>query len=450
MAGELGDDGFAEKLAHDGLVDRLVDGLDHGLADSGWGHESKTAIANVLVKALSVPVEKAGRILLMVVAAPMLGATAFGSYQFALASTTMLAMFTDLGMAIWTTRALARDRQRASVIVGTALRIRFASVLPYLAVVGVAAAIAGPGQTGRALVLLGLAALVNAFIDYFDAIFRGFERLGDEARLNVLRATLIAAGGLGALRLGHSVASLSAGLLCGMVVSGVYGLWVLRRRYGLGLPTGPLDRALARAAAAEAFPLWLAGLLSLLYFKGDVVILKAFAGDAEIGAYSAAYKIFEGLMILPAVLLAATFPPLARARNQRDKQRRWEAALTTLLLVLGVAVGGVVYLGSGRIIALVYGAGFLRAVASLRVLAVAVPILYLNFGLTHFLIARDLERRNLAFAALMLVVNVGVNLILIPRQGGPGAARATLITEIALTACCLLALRQRPGTGQVA
>jgi PST family polysaccharide transporter len=409
------------------------------------GPEGKTALANVLVKALSVPVEKACRILLMVVAAPLLGATAFGSYQFALATTTMLALCTDLGMGIWTTRALARDRARAPLIVGTALRLKVAAVVPYLAIVGLAAAIAGPGDTRRALLLLGLAALINAFVDYFAAIFRGFERLADEARLNVLRALLMAAFGLAALQLGRSVTALAAGLLAGLLSSGVYGLSVLRRRYGLGLSSGVFDRALARAAAAEAFPLWLAGLLSLLYFKGDVVILKAFVGDAEIGAYSAAYKVFEGLMILPAVLLAATFPPLARARHQREKQRRWEAALVALLLVTGIVVGGVVYLGSARIVALVYGAGFARAVPSLRVLALAVPILFLNFGLTHFLIARDLERRNLAFAGLMLVVNVAVNLILIPRKAGPGAAWATLITEAALTACCLIALRQGSG-----
>jgi O-antigen/teichoic acid export membrane protein len=84
-----------------------------------------------------------------------------------------------------------------------------------------------------------------------------------------------------------------------------------------------------------------------------------------------------------------------------------------------------------------------RAAPSLRVLALALPILFLNYGLTHFLIARDLERRNLLFAALMLVVNVSANFVLIPRFAGPGAACATLVTEVALTICCAIALRLR-------
>ena len=407
------------------------------------GKEGRTALGNVVIKALSVPVEKACRLLLIVVAARLLGVAALGSYQFAFAATAMLALCTDLGMGIWTTRALARDRTRAPAIVATALRLRVMASFPYLAVIAIAAVLAGPGDTRRALALLGVAALVNAFVDYMLAIFRGFERLADEAHLNVARALFVSAGCLGALALHRSVAALSAGLFIGTLAAGVYGLRLLRRGYGLDVRAGRFDRALWRAAASEALPLWLATLFSQLYFKGDVVILKAFASDAEIGAYSTAYKIFEGLMIVPSVVLAATFPPLARAKDDPERQRRWEAALVVLLLMLGLGVGAVLYATSDWLVPRVYGAGFARAVPSLRVLAGALPILFLNYGLTHFLIARDLERRNLLFAALMLVVNVAANLVLVPRRLGPGAAWATLLTEVALTICCALALSLR-------
>jgi len=68
----------------------------------------------------------------------------------------------------------------------------------------------------------------------------------------------------------------------------------------------------------------------------------------------------------------------------------------------------------------------------------------LNYGLTHFLIARALERYNLAFTVLLVVLNVGANLLLIPRWGGRGAAVTTVITEVALTACCLVTLAWSP------
>lgn len=409
--------------------------------------ERRLAVTNAVVKAVSVPIEKACRLALMLIAASALGVARFGSYQFAFAATTMLAVCTDLGMSVWTTRALARDRSRAPAILATALRLRLWTAGPYLAVVAVAALLLGPGDAGWTLALLGLSAFINAVLDYFVAVFRGFERLGDEARLNVARAAFTLAAGLLALRLRPTPAALAAALLAGVSATAVYG-GALLRGHGLALsPRTRLPPGLARAAFAEALPLWLATLLSLLYFKGDVVILKIFATDAEIGAYSAAYKVFEGLMIVPAVVLAAAFTPLARAKDNAEHQRRWEGGLVLVLLALGVVVGGVTYLQSARIVGLVYRGGFARAIPSLRVLAAAVPILFLNFGLTHFLIARDLERRNLLFAAIMLVVNVTANLIVIPRLGGPGAAWATLVTEVALTACCLAALRDRRSAG---
>jgi O-antigen/teichoic acid export membrane protein len=406
---------------------------------SSFREERRLAVANAIAKAASVPIEKACRLLLVLVAAPALGEAAFGSYQFAFATTTMLAVCTDLGMSVWTTRALARDRAAAPSIVSTALWLRLIACGPYLLVVAVAALVSG-GGAGRTLALLGVAALITAGLDYLGAVFRGFERLADEARLNVARALFALITGLVALWLRRSPASLAGGLLVGVTAAGVYGVTLLRHQYGLGFRAPERLAFSARSAFAEAFPLWLATLLSLLYFKGDIIILKVFSTDAEIGAYSAAYKVFEGLMVVPAVVLAATFTPLARAKADPDRQRRWEAGLVGVLLALGLLVGGVVYLEAPRIIAIVGRGGFGRAIPSLRVLAAAIPILFLNFGLTHFLIARDLERRNLVFAAIMLVVNVTANLILIPRVGSPGAAWATLITELALTACCVAAL----------
>ncbi len=411
---------------------------------ASFREERRRAVANAIIKAGSIPIEKACRLLLMLVAAPALGVAGFGSYQFAFAATTMLGVCTDLGMSVWTTRALARDPARAPAVIATALRLRWLAAGPYLLVVAIAALAMGPGDARWTMALLGLAAFVNAFPEYFIAVFRGFERLGDEARLNVLRAAFTLVAGLAAVRLHPTPAALAAGVLVAVSAAALYGLRLLRRRYdpapqaGVRPPPG-----LAAAAFAEALPLWLATLLSLLYFKGDVVILKIFSTDAEIGAYSAAYKVFEGLMIVPAVVLAATFSPLARAKEDPDRQRRWEGALVGVLLLMGVLVGAVVYTQSPRIVALIYRGGFARAVPSLRVLAAALPILFLNFGLTHFLIARDLERRNLAFAGIMLVVNVAANLVLVPRLAGPGAAWATLITEAALTVCCLLALSGR-------
>lgn len=404
--------------------------------------EGRTVLANTLFKAMSVPVEKASRLILTLAAAPALGDVAYGSYQFAATATALLLLCTEFGLSVWTTRALALERERAPVIVGTVLWIRSIAIPPFLLVVALVAALVGPGDSRTAIVFLAVTGLANAFIDYAGAIFRGYERLRDEAWLNVVRAVLIAGGGLLALRLRASLGSLCTGLFVGTLMSAAYGASVLHRHYGVFTRhEGPsFDRTLAKGAVKQGLQLWLATLLSLLYFKGDVLLLRAWSGNAEVGAYSAAYKVFEGAAIVPSVVLAAAFPLLVRLHGDRDRQHRWERRLVVLLLGLGGLAGAAMYAGGRPLILRLYGSGYLRAVPSVTLLAIAVPVMFLNLALTHFLVARRLEARNVLFSLLMLLVNVGANLILIPRQGGPGAALATLLTELALTICCVAVL----------
>ena len=411
------------------------------------GSEAKSPVANVLYRAGSLVIEKVSRIALVVGAAPVLGEAAFGGYQFSLTLTGLFALCAELGLSLWTTRALARggagERDRASVIVGTGLRLRAITAAPFLLAVGLACYFSAPGQAREAMALLGAAALANAFVDYFGAVFRGYERLNDEATLNVLRALLVTGAGLGALALGRSLTALAAGLLAGTVASAACGLWFLGARYRLlRWPQGwAFDSALARAAVAEAAPIWLGTLVGLVYFKVDVLIVRALAGNAVLGAYSAAYKVFEAVLAFPTVVMAAAFAPLVRAHADPRRRSRGEILVGALLLGLGALIGGVLYFGAGRLVALMFGPGFDRAVPSLQILAAAVPVTFLNTGLIPFLIARGLEWRTVVVSAPLLVMNVGLNLALIPRWGGPGAAFATLVSEVARAILCLAALR---------
>ena len=181
-----------------------------------------------------------------------------------------------------------------------------------------------------------------------------------------------------------------------------------------------------------------------------MVIVRGLAGDAELGAYSAAYKVFEAVMVLPSVVMAAAFSPLARSHGDPRRRRRWESVLGAALFGLGALVGGLLYLGGDRIVGALFGVGFERARASLRILAATVPVMFLNAGLIQFLIARGLEWRNLALSVLLLAINVGANVAIVPRLGGPGAAWATLVTEAALAIGCLAVLRFGRGPARAA
>jgi O-antigen/teichoic acid export membrane protein len=412
------------------------------IAPTHSGRDLRDALRSLPFKGLSLALERACGLGVVLLAAPRLGEAAFGRFAFASTVTALLAFGTDLGLGLWTTRTLARHDDDRSQVVRVALAIRVTAALPYAAAIaGVIGFAARPGER-LAIALLGAAALLNAFVDQFAAVLRGCDRFADEARLNTMRALLTVVAGGGAILARGTLASLCGGLLFASAAAAMAGAVMMLERGLLGPPTRRwLDRPLAGRALRQSLPIWFAGLLSLMYFKVDTLFVRSFSGDVELGAYNAAYRFFEGSMMLPSVLLSVAFPRLARAHFEPAAQRRLEGKLGALLSALGVVVGAVFLAGSGPLVRLVFGAQFERAVASLRVLALGVPLVYLNFGLTHFVIARDMGRFMPWFSVVMLALNLGLDLALVPRGGGPGAAWATALSEIALTACCLAALR---------
>jgi len=403
-------------------------------------------LRDVSLKALSLGLERGSRLIVTVVAASRLGEAAFGLFIFAGTATAILALAADLGLGVWTTRAMARGDGDRSHVVTTGLGLRALAMLPYAVGVVVIAARNTGREARLTLALLGVTAACNAFSDHFGAIFRGVGRFGDEARQNAVRAALTLGAGLIALVLFPSLAAFCGALAAASLAAFVFGS---SRVLGLTPLHAPFDRNLAMSALRIAWPIWLAGLLSLLYFKVDTFFVRAFAGDAELGAYGAAYKLFEGAMLLPAVVLAATFPRLARLRADVAAQGRLERRIAGALLAGGVVVAAFAHLARVQLIALLFGASFRRAEGSLSVLALGIPLVYVNFGLTHFLIARDRERVNLWLAAMMLAVTVALDVLLIPHGGGPGAALATVIAEVALTLSCLGALGRRTSSSGI-
>jgi O-antigen/teichoic acid export membrane protein len=397
-------------------------------------------LRNLTLKTGSLGIEKVCRLLVVIASARALGQAAFGRFVFASTVTALLAFGTDLGLGVWTTRELARKRLESDRVVGVGLVLRGFASVPYAVVVTLTATLAVHGETGVAVLLLGVSALLAAFVDHFGAILRGQERFGEEARLIASRAVLTSAGGLAGLALGRSLAALCCGLMAASLGSFGYGAAMLLGRKSVARLPSTSDLVLAKTALAQSLPIWLAGLLSLLYFRIDTVFVKSFAGDSALGAYGAAYKLFEGSMVFPAILLAVIFPRLARAQDDPSDRRGLEVRTTAALLTLGLAGAVVGFFGGSELVRLVFGRGFEHAVASLRILALGVPLVYANYGLTHFLIARDRARVTTLLALMMLAANVGLDVAFIPSLLGPGAAWATVLSEVALSTACLAAL----------
>ncbi|RLE17514.1 MAG: hypothetical protein DRJ65_22670 [Acidobacteria bacterium] len=219
---------------------------------------------------------------------------------------------------------------------------------------------------------------------------------------------------------------------------GVIGAWALAgtafadilRQFGRLMVPAPSDDTSTTALLREGIVLSAVGVVGLLYLRIDIVMLGLLSGEAEVGLYFTAARVLEASFIVPHIVMLVVFPRLALIKEKHPLLRR-----TVIGLGLSGLLAALALAGAGRwLIPQIYGADWVRTGDILVLLSLAAPAVFLGYCLTQALTARDLQERYLVVALIGLGLNIGLNLILIPRFGGMGAAGATVVTEIVVTA----------------
>jgi O-antigen/teichoic acid export membrane protein len=170
--------------------------------------------------------------------------------------------------------------------------------------------------------------------------------------------------------------------------------------------------------------------ITTIYFKIDVPILDALRGDYETGIYTAAYKPFEALLFLPVSMLNVVFPVLAVYHRGAEGRLAWAVnRFYKALLVLGWPIGVGTFMLAGPFRFLYSYPDSERA---LRILALGIVLMFVSNAFIGALNAID-RQLTFTWAALgSMVVNIVLNVALIPPFGYVGASWATVLTELAL------------------
>ena len=158
------------------------------------------------------------------------------------------------------------------------------------------------------------------------------------------------------------------------------------------------------------------------------------SSKTEVGLYSVAFNLMEGTFFIPSIVMAAIFPGLSQAKQFLNYFRKG----LLLLSLTGIAGGGAVFLLAEIIIKMFFAQEFQGSGEVLKILALAIPIIFWGYLMTQSLVALDHNRIYLAITAFAVLLNVLLNYWLIPEYGAEGAAIATVITEALIPLSCFI------------
>ena len=195
----------------------------------------------------------------------------------------------------------------------------------------------------------------------------------------------------------------------------------------------------------QGFPLLLSGIAIIIYMKIDQLMIGYMLADRSLGVYTAAVNISEAWYFVPMAIMASIYPSLVVTRqNNYPKYLERNQLVCNYMTILSASVALIMTLFSDRIIGTLFGADFMNAAAVLSIYAWAGVFVSLGLTSGRWLITEGMEIIIFYRAIFGAIVNVILNLVLIPRYGIIGSAIATLISYFVASFSVLIFKRSRP------
>jgi O-antigen/teichoic acid export membrane protein len=353
----------------------------------------------------------------------------YGRFGAMIVYVSLAQLIADLGTQTVFVRDVARDRDEFERYLGNLISARLLLVVVAALVLAAALRLLAPDLFPYMLGAFALLVTVS-YSGLLRSAFYARGTLGYEVLAIIGEAVILL--GLTLFAVAHHatwdvflwVYAASYVFTCGLGVAVIFVVW--RER-----PSPRLDLGFLRGVLRSGAPLALGFVITSVYAQVDVVLLQLLTNYRMVGWYVAANKYVDAIAWIPQSAMNAVFPALALLSvSGKDRLALAYQKSYRLLAVLAVPLAVGIALTAPSLVHAVRG--YEQTIPALAILALSVVFLFLNNAFIYTLTAINRQADFTRLALATLVVNVALNLALIPPFGYLGASWAAVLTELAL------------------
>jgi O-antigen/teichoic acid export membrane protein len=372
-----------------------------------------------------------------IVLARYLGVTGFGLLSTAIAFTSVFTPFTSLGLSTLATREVARDKSLASKYLDNLIIIEIALASGTFCLIALAAYVLRyPQETITLIYVLALSVVCAGFTGVFYSLFQAFERMEYQSLGLILSTGATFAVVMWGITARSGVVWFAFAYFVGSLAVAIYSLTVYSTKFSL--PHIEVDLKFWRRILPEALPFALTGLFTTIYFYIDSVLLSVMRGAEAVGWYNAPYRLIMVLLFIPTVISTAVFPAMSRFHaTANDSFRLIYKRYFKYMAIVSVPLGIGTTLLAGQIITLIFGVAYGNSAIALQILIWATVFIFLTAAFLRLFETSNRQMIVTKIAAVGMVENVTLDVILIPRFSYVGASIATAATELTVLLLCV-------------
>lgn len=359
-----------------------------------------------------------------------LGPEQFGLYNYAIAFVALLTPFATLGLEQIVIREFVRGSSSQDEILGTTFFLKLAGgiVTLVLATIAISLVRSGDRLSGCLVGILSAGTIFQAF----DTIDLQFQWQIQSKYTVIAKNTVFIIITFVKLSLIQLAAPIVAFAWVGLIESalGAVGLVIAYcvRGYSLWLWRWSLTRAIT--LLKESWPLMLAGLAVMIYLRIDQLMLGEMIDAQAVGIYSVATRISEVWYFIPTAIVSSIFPSIIEAKGRSESlyyQRLQK--LIRLMVVVSTAIAIPMTFLSKTVVLALFGEEYIAASSILAIHIWGAIFVFMGVATSPWFVTEGLAKLEFQRTLLGAVINVLLNLVLIPTYSGSGAAIATVISH---------------------
>ena len=381
-------------------------------------------IKNTFWLFLAEGINKGLMFVLTIIIANYLGVNDYGKFSFAFAFVALFSIFSDFGLSTILVRDVTRDKsllRKYSTNVSF-LKI-FLGVITFFLIFGVTQFIDKTYEIRFLIYLAGVYVIINTFNDFLRSFFRVFEEMQYEALSKIVNGvTLLLFVGsfmffkfpLVYLVLGYAVSS---------VLNLIFTIVLVSKNAGFS--KSEFSFVFIKELLKEVWPLAISLYFIGLYMFIDQVFLGFLKSDYEVGIYSFAYKFIMLVAIFSYVLMNSVLPRITKENVKIDYYfaNIKYIFLYSLIVNIGTLLLSIIFIR-------LFFTNFLESIHVLAILIFASFFEFFVYWGYLFLLKLGKKFVILKFTAISAIINILLNILLIPSISVFGAAIATVTSYI--------------------
>jgi len=362
----------------------------------------------------------------LIIVARSFGPELFGKLNYAIAFVSLFSVFSSLGIERILAREFIADEENALSHLRTGFFLKLiGGFFLFTTAILVSTLIDKGDQTTQLLVVIFASISIFQSFDVIEYWFQSRMESKFSILAKLIPFILSSIGKIVIALFYPSLVLLGCIYLSEAILAAIGLFWFYEKKHKSFLRLFELARA--KTILKESLPLIFSGVFVTIYMKIDQVFLQHMASSEAVGIYAAVVRVSEIPFFIGTILTNAAFPIIIRSKKlSEDTYYHDLQFLFSIVVWISLVIAFLTTIFSPIIISIIYGQEYIAAIPVLRVHIWSLLFVFMGTAQGVWVIGEKYTKLTFIATLAGAIVNIMMNLMLIPQYGALGASAATL------------------------